>query len=125
MVSKIAILLEYWRIYVLTFSFFSFLDFSWNLLAPKEADKMKRMVDSELLNGRLAMMAIGMSCYVYTRGGREILICKDAIVSHFVSFFPLNRRHCHAKHLDWAWLPIRINLFQVYRRIAVLCYELQ
>ena len=50
------------------FSFTDFLvlsicdtDFAWTVAAPKDAAKMKKKVDSELMNGRLAMMAVGKS----------------------------------------------------------------
>ena len=34
-------------------------DYSWDFAAPKDPEVMKAKVDSELLNGRLAMCAIG------------------------------------------------------------------
>jgi len=34
-------------------------DFGWHLLKPKDANAYAKKVDSELLNGRLAMMAVG------------------------------------------------------------------
>jgi len=34
-------------------------DYSWTLVAPKDAAKMQKKKDSELLNGRLAMIAVG------------------------------------------------------------------
>jgi hypothetical protein len=34
-------------------------DFGWTLLKPKDEAVYQKKVDSELLNGRLAMMAVG------------------------------------------------------------------
>lgn len=40
-------------------SVLSFTDFNWYALKPKDDATYKKRVDQELLNGRLAMMAIG------------------------------------------------------------------
>lgn len=34
-------------------------DYGWTMMAPKDASAMKKKVDSELMNGRLAMLAVG------------------------------------------------------------------
>lgn len=39
--------------------FLLFTDYAWTQYAPKDPEVMKKKVDSELLNGRLAMCAIG------------------------------------------------------------------
>lgn len=36
-----------------------FTDYAWDFAAPKDPEVMKKKVNSELLNGRLAMCAIG------------------------------------------------------------------
>lgn len=38
---------------------FHLLDFGWTLAKPKDEAGYKKMVDKELLNGRLAMFAVG------------------------------------------------------------------
>jgi Chlorophyll A-B binding protein len=41
------------------FMFFLHIDYAWNLFQPKSADGLAKKKASELLNGRLAMIAIG------------------------------------------------------------------
>ena len=41
------------------YRFLLFTDYAWDFAAPKDPEVMKKKVDSELLNGRLAMCAIG------------------------------------------------------------------
>jgi hypothetical protein len=58
----VACLLAFLSLLVVThYDFFVHLtaDYSWTLVAPKDAAKMQKKKDSELLNGRLAMIAVG------------------------------------------------------------------
>ena len=38
---------------------FVFKDYAWTKFAPRDSEKLQRKKESELLNGRLAMLAVG------------------------------------------------------------------